>query len=74
MLQVGAQRDKPNFREVWVQEEELCQLVVWMTKAAMMPFKLVLPKDDDFRLNLHVKRREMIKSNRSVAQRVLNVE
>eukprot|EP00965_Chrysotila_dentata_P088946 2936239-Pleurochrysis_carterae.AAC.2 len=48
--------------------------VVWMTNAAMMPFKLVLPKDDDFRLNLHVEHREMTKSNRSVAQRVLKVE
>eukprot|EP00965_Chrysotila_dentata_P116693 3857757-Pleurochrysis_carterae.AAC.1 len=40
----------------------------------MMPFKLVLPKDDDFRLNLHVEYREMTMSNRSVAQRVLNNE
>eukprot|EP00965_Chrysotila_dentata_P058206 1930021-Pleurochrysis_carterae.AAC.4 len=37
-----------------VQEEELCQPVVWMTTAAMMPFRLVLFKDDDFKLNLHV--------------------
>eukprot|EP00965_Chrysotila_dentata_P110054 3636486-Pleurochrysis_carterae.AAC.1 len=55
-------------------EEELCYSVVWMTNAAMMPFRLVLPKGDDFRLNLHVERREMTKSNRSVAQRVLNVK
>eukprot|EP00965_Chrysotila_dentata_P043599 1449581-Pleurochrysis_carterae.AAC.1 len=40
----------------------------------MMPFRLDLPKDDDFRLNLHVERREMTRSIRSVAQRVLNVE
>eukprot|EP00965_Chrysotila_dentata_P174332 5755207-Pleurochrysis_carterae.AAC.1 len=39
-----------------------------------MPFRLVLLKDDDFRLNLYVERREMMKSNRSVAQRILNVE
>ena len=74
MLQVGVRRDVPNFSRVRVQEEELCQPVVWMTNAAMMPFRLVLPKDDDFRLNLHVERREITKSNRSVAQRVLNVE
>eukprot|EP00965_Chrysotila_dentata_P230164 6197612-Pleurochrysis_carterae.AAC.5 len=41
----------------------------------MMPFRPVLPKDDaDFRLNLCVERREMTKSNRSFAQRVLNAE
>eukprot|EP00965_Chrysotila_dentata_P106359 3513160-Pleurochrysis_carterae.AAC.1 len=40
----------------------------------MMPFRLVSPKDEDFRLNLHIKRQEMTRSNRSVAQRVLNVE
>eukprot|EP00965_Chrysotila_dentata_P038240 1270486-Pleurochrysis_carterae.AAC.1 len=40
----------------------------------MMPFRLVLPKDEDFRLNLYVERREITKSNRSVAQRVLNIE
>eukprot|EP00965_Chrysotila_dentata_P063440 2102887-Pleurochrysis_carterae.AAC.1 len=45
-----------------------------MTNAAMIPFRLVLPKDDDFRLNLHVKRREMTKSNRSIVQRDLNAE
>eukprot|EP00965_Chrysotila_dentata_P120031 3970314-Pleurochrysis_carterae.AAC.1 len=39
-----------------------------------MPFRLVLPKDDDFRLNLHVECREITKNNRSVAQGVLNVE
>eukprot|EP00965_Chrysotila_dentata_P136315 4507267-Pleurochrysis_carterae.AAC.1 len=61
MLQVGVRRDVPNFRSVVVQEEELCQPVVWMTNAAMMPYRLFLPKDDDFRLYLHV-------------QRVLNVE
>eukprot|EP00965_Chrysotila_dentata_P048494 1608679-Pleurochrysis_carterae.AAC.2 len=56
-------------------EGELCQPVVWMTTAAMMPFRLLLPKDDDFRLFFHVERRETLtKSNRSVAQRVLNVE
>ena len=74
MLKVGVPRDVPNFSRVQVQEEELCQPVVWMTNAAMMPFRLVLPKDDDFRLNLHVERREMTKSNRSVAQRILDVE
>eukprot|EP00965_Chrysotila_dentata_P134807 4458751-Pleurochrysis_carterae.AAC.1 len=74
MLQLGVRRDVPNFRSVEVQEEELCQPVVWMTNAAMIPSKLVFPEDDDFRLNLHVERREMTKSNRSVAQRVLNVE
>eukprot|EP00965_Chrysotila_dentata_P185205 6114127-Pleurochrysis_carterae.AAC.1 len=71
MLQVGVQRDVPNFSEVRVQEEELCQRVVWMTIAAMMPFRLFLPKNDDFQLNLQVERREITKSNRSVAQRVL---
>eukprot|EP00965_Chrysotila_dentata_P070163 2317275-Pleurochrysis_carterae.AAC.1 len=40
----------------------------------MMPFRLDLPKDDDFRLSLHVERREITKRNRSVAQRVLNVK
>eukprot|EP00965_Chrysotila_dentata_P179632 5931605-Pleurochrysis_carterae.AAC.1 len=40
----------------------------------MMPFRLVLPNDDNFRLNFHVERREMTNCNRSVAQRVLNVE
>eukprot|EP00965_Chrysotila_dentata_P109492 3618337-Pleurochrysis_carterae.AAC.1 len=39
-----------------------------------MPFRLILPKDDDIRLNLNVERREMTKSNRTVAQRVLNVK
>eukprot|EP00965_Chrysotila_dentata_P233231 6199472-Pleurochrysis_carterae.AAC.1 len=43
--------------------------VVWKTL-----LRLVLPKYDDFRLDLHVERREMIKSNRSVAKRVFNVE
>eukprot|EP00965_Chrysotila_dentata_P231148 6198181-Pleurochrysis_carterae.AAC.1 len=33
--------------EVLVQEEELCLPVLLMTNAAMMPFRLVLPKDDD---------------------------
>eukprot|EP00965_Chrysotila_dentata_P180553 5960557-Pleurochrysis_carterae.AAC.1 len=46
MLQVGVRRDVPNFSGVPVQEEELCQPVVWMTNTAMMPFRLVLPKDD----------------------------
>eukprot|EP00965_Chrysotila_dentata_P013484 446923-Pleurochrysis_carterae.AAC.1 len=40
MLQVGVRRDVPNFRSVVVQEEELCQPVVWITNAAMMPFRL----------------------------------
>eukprot|EP00965_Chrysotila_dentata_P256382 6212519-Pleurochrysis_carterae.AAC.1 len=74
MLLVGVQRDVPLFRSVVVQEAKLCQPVVWITNAAMVPFRLVLPKNDDFRLNLHVERREMAKSNRFVAQRVLNVE
>eukprot|EP00965_Chrysotila_dentata_P160443 5297582-Pleurochrysis_carterae.AAC.1 len=74
ILKVGVRRDVPNFRNVVVQKEELCQPVVWIKNAAMMPFRLVLPKDDDFRLYLHVERREMMKSNRSVAQHVLNVE
>eukprot|EP00965_Chrysotila_dentata_P031403 1046783-Pleurochrysis_carterae.AAC.1 len=39
-----------------------------------MPFRLVLPKDDDLRLNLHVEHQEMTKSNKSVAQCILNVE
>eukprot|EP00965_Chrysotila_dentata_P075455 2491644-Pleurochrysis_carterae.AAC.1 len=63
MLQVGVQRDVINFRSVVAQQEELCQPVVWMTTAAVMPFRLVLPKEDDFRLNLHVESREMTKSN-----------
>eukprot|EP00965_Chrysotila_dentata_P136688 4520372-Pleurochrysis_carterae.AAC.5 len=47
-----------------------------MAIAAMMHFRLVLPKDDDFRLNLHVEWQEMLiaKSNMSVVQRVLNAE
>eukprot|EP00965_Chrysotila_dentata_P094013 3107125-Pleurochrysis_carterae.AAC.1 len=40
MLKVGVHRDVPNFRSVVVQEEELCYSVVWMTNAAMMPFRL----------------------------------
>eukprot|EP00965_Chrysotila_dentata_P060205 1996193-Pleurochrysis_carterae.AAC.1 len=63
MLQVGVRSDVPNFKSVVVQEEELCQPVVWMTNDTMMPFRLVLPKDDNFRLNLRVERREMTKSN-----------
>eukprot|EP00965_Chrysotila_dentata_P091224 3012436-Pleurochrysis_carterae.AAC.1 len=47
--------------------QELCQPVVWMTTAAMMPFRPVLLEDDDFQLNLHVERREITKCNRSVA-------
>eukprot|EP00965_Chrysotila_dentata_P097121 3210107-Pleurochrysis_carterae.AAC.1 len=73
-LQVGVRRDVPNFSGVRVQEGELCQPVLWMTNAVMMPLRLVLPKDDDFRLNLHVERLEITKSNRCVVQRVLNVE
>eukprot|EP00965_Chrysotila_dentata_P133605 4418537-Pleurochrysis_carterae.AAC.1 len=63
MLQVGVRREVPNFSRVRVQEEKLCQPVVLMTNAAMMPFRLILPKGDDFRLNLRVERREMTKSN-----------
>eukprot|EP00965_Chrysotila_dentata_P180500 5958551-Pleurochrysis_carterae.AAC.1 len=37
MLQVGVQRDMPNFSGVRAQEEELCQPLVWMTIAARMP-------------------------------------
>eukprot|EP00965_Chrysotila_dentata_P036514 1214780-Pleurochrysis_carterae.AAC.3 len=51
MLQVGVRKDMPIFSGVQLQEEELCQPVVWMTIVAM-PFRLVLPKDDDFQLNL----------------------
>eukprot|EP00965_Chrysotila_dentata_P079173 2610638-Pleurochrysis_carterae.AAC.1 len=40
MLRVGVRRDVLNFSGVRVQEEELCQPVVWMTNAAMMPFRL----------------------------------
>eukprot|EP00965_Chrysotila_dentata_P161222 5324259-Pleurochrysis_carterae.AAC.1 len=40
----------------------------------MMAFKLVLPKDKYFRLNLQVERGEMTKSNRSVVERVFNVK
>eukprot|EP00965_Chrysotila_dentata_P126401 4178011-Pleurochrysis_carterae.AAC.1 len=46
MLQVGVRRGVPNFSGVRVQEEELCKPVVCITTAAMMPFWLVLPKDD----------------------------
>eukprot|EP00965_Chrysotila_dentata_P099655 3294016-Pleurochrysis_carterae.AAC.5 len=74
MLRVGVRRDVPNFSGVRVQEEELCQSVAWMTITAIMPFRLVLSKDNNFRLNLHVERRKMTKRNRSVAQRVLNVK
>eukprot|EP00965_Chrysotila_dentata_P062255 2062705-Pleurochrysis_carterae.AAC.1 len=56
MLQVEVQRDVPTFRSVVVQEEELFQPAVWMTNAAMMPFRLGLPKDNDIRLNLHVEK------------------
>ena len=66
--------DVPSFTCVLVEEEKICQSVMLLKNAAMMSFWLVLPKDDDFRLNLHVERRKMTKSNRSVAQRVLNVE
>eukprot|EP00965_Chrysotila_dentata_P105479 3483752-Pleurochrysis_carterae.AAC.1 len=45
-----------------------------MTHAAVMPFRLVLPKDNELRLNLYVELREMTKSNRSVALPILNVE
>eukprot|EP00965_Chrysotila_dentata_P048573 1611189-Pleurochrysis_carterae.AAC.1 len=69
MLKVGVRRDVPNFSGVRVQREELCQPMVWMTNAAMMPFRFVLPKDNALGLNLHVERRGMTKSNRSVAQR-----
>eukprot|EP00965_Chrysotila_dentata_P087911 2902604-Pleurochrysis_carterae.AAC.1 len=74
MLQVGVRRDMPDFSGVRVQEEKLCQPVVWMTTPALMPFRLVLPKNGNFRLNLHFGRREIAKSNKSVAQRILNVE
>eukprot|EP00965_Chrysotila_dentata_P025265 839583-Pleurochrysis_carterae.AAC.1 len=40
MLQVDVRRDVPNFSGVRVQEGELCQPMVWMTNAAMMPFRL----------------------------------
>eukprot|EP00965_Chrysotila_dentata_P030460 1014018-Pleurochrysis_carterae.AAC.2 len=60
MLRVGARRDRPSFSGVRGQADvELCQLVVWMTKAAVMYFRLVLPKDDAFfRFNLHVERQK----------------
>eukprot|EP00965_Chrysotila_dentata_P012404 408193-Pleurochrysis_carterae.AAC.1 len=48
MLQVGVQRDVPSFSGVRVHKEELCQPVIWMTNAAVIPFGLALPKDDDF--------------------------
>eukprot|EP00965_Chrysotila_dentata_P083246 2746586-Pleurochrysis_carterae.AAC.1 len=41
MLQLGVRRDVPNFSGLRVQEEKLCQPEVWMTKTAMMPFKLI---------------------------------
>eukprot|EP00965_Chrysotila_dentata_P216571 6189453-Pleurochrysis_carterae.AAC.2 len=59
MLQVGVRRDEARLSRVRVQEEEFCQPVVWMTNAAITPFRLVLPKDGVFRLNLHVERQEM---------------
>eukprot|EP00965_Chrysotila_dentata_P066633 2206321-Pleurochrysis_carterae.AAC.5 len=38
-----------EFSGVRVQEEKLCQPVVWvLIIAAMMPFKHVLPQNDDF--------------------------
>eukprot|EP00965_Chrysotila_dentata_P017521 582134-Pleurochrysis_carterae.AAC.3 len=68
MLQVGVRRDLPNFSGMQIQEEKLFQPVVWMISiAAMVSFRLVLPKVDDCRLNLHVERQEMTKRNRSVA-------
>eukprot|EP00965_Chrysotila_dentata_P065875 2182162-Pleurochrysis_carterae.AAC.2 len=49
-VQLGFRRDLPKFRDVLVQEEKLCQPVVWMTiRAANTPIRLkVLSKDDDF--------------------------
>eukprot|EP00965_Chrysotila_dentata_P236649 6201439-Pleurochrysis_carterae.AAC.1 len=39
MLQVDVRRDVPSFSGVRVREEKLCQPVVWMTNAAVMPFR-----------------------------------
>eukprot|EP00965_Chrysotila_dentata_P189049 6173106-Pleurochrysis_carterae.AAC.1 len=46
MLQVGVRRDVPSFSGVRAQEEKLCQPVVWITNAAVIPFRLVLPKNE----------------------------
>eukprot|EP00965_Chrysotila_dentata_P254136 6211776-Pleurochrysis_carterae.AAC.1 len=39
-------KKRAKFSDVLVQEGELCQQVVWMIKAAIMPFRLVLPNKD----------------------------
>eukprot|EP00965_Chrysotila_dentata_P173756 5736213-Pleurochrysis_carterae.AAC.1 len=58
MLVVRVRKDVPSFTCVLVEEEQICQSVVLLKNAAMMSFwLLILPKDDDFRLNLHVERR-----------------
>eukprot|EP00965_Chrysotila_dentata_P063706 2111059-Pleurochrysis_carterae.AAC.2 len=69
MLQVGYRTDVPKSRfskrlakyqkRGNSERGAICQPVVRMTIAAMMPFWLVLPKDEDFRLNHHVERREI---------------
>ena len=74
MRVVRIRKDVPSFTCVLFEEEKICQSVMLLKNAAMMSFWLVLPKDDDFRLNLHVERRGITSSNRSVAQRVLNAD
>eukprot|EP00965_Chrysotila_dentata_P082491 2723261-Pleurochrysis_carterae.AAC.1 len=59
MLVVRVGKDVPSFTCVLVEEEKICQSMVLLKNAAMMSFWLVFPKDDDFRLNLHVERREI---------------
>eukprot|EP00965_Chrysotila_dentata_P066115 2188900-Pleurochrysis_carterae.AAC.1 len=57
MLEVRIRKDVPSFTCVLIEEEKICQSVVLLKNTATMSFWLVLSKDDDFRLNLHVERR-----------------
>eukprot|EP00965_Chrysotila_dentata_P152712 5047308-Pleurochrysis_carterae.AAC.1 len=57
MLVVRVRKDLPSFTCVLVEKEKMCQSMMLLKNAAMMSFWLVLSKDDDFRLNLHVERR-----------------
>eukprot|EP00965_Chrysotila_dentata_P259330 6213526-Pleurochrysis_carterae.AAC.1 len=63
MLQTGARGD--NFRSKVNRGEELCQPVVWKTNSAMIPFRLLLPKEDKLQLNLYVECRDMTKATGS---------
>eukprot|EP00965_Chrysotila_dentata_P083774 2764931-Pleurochrysis_carterae.AAC.1 len=74
MLQVGVRRDVPSFQ--WSAGSGRGAVPTCGPlddKCCNDALQAGLAQNDDFRLNLHVERREMMKSNRSVAQRVLNV-